>query len=134
MAVPKRGGLLTFFAVIFGLLAIEDFLKPFHLEGPDTGIVFFGPRLQGNSAYVGWFVAIFLLAYALGIWRMRSYALAMGYAYAVYVLLNIVIFTVSHPAPKTQSEIVFGIVYSALAIGGAWAAAILLTRWRSQLI
>jgi hypothetical protein len=50
------------------------------------------------------------------------------------VLLNIVIFTVSHPAPKTQSEIVFGIVYSALAIGGAWAAAILLTRWRSQLI
>jgi len=130
---PRRGAALTFFAVLFVVLAIEDFLKPFRLEGPDTGIVFFGHRLQGTGAYVGWLVAAFLVVYALGIWRMRRYALTMAYVYAIYVIANIFIFTITYPTPTEHSQQIFGIVYSILAIGGAWIAAILLRSRRSEL-
>jgi hypothetical protein len=133
MEETKRGGMLTFFAVAFALLAIEDLLKPFGLEGPDTGFVFFGTRLQGSSAVVGVMFSVFLLMYALGIWRMRRYALPMAYAYAAYVVLNLVLFTVKGPPPKTQGEMVFGIVFSIVAIAGSWTAAVLLTRRRGQL-
>lgn len=133
MDESRRGPLLTFFVFLFLLLAIEDFLKPFRLEGPDTGIVFFGNRLQGHGAFVGWAVAAFLVIYALGIWRMRRYALAMAYAYGVYVVLNIVIFTAIHPMPTERGQQIFGIVYSILAIAGAWIAAIQLSRRKAQL-
>lgn len=35
-------------SILFMLLAISDILKPFHLEGPTTGLVFFGHRLSGT--------------------------------------------------------------------------------------
>ena len=130
---PRRGAALTFFAVLFLVLAVQDFLKPFRLEGPDTGIVFFGHRLQGTGAYVGWLVAAFLIIYAAGIWRMRRYAIAMAYVYAIYVVANIVIFTATYPTPTERSQQIFGIAYSILAIGGAWIAAILLRGRRAEL-
>ena len=132
MAESKRGGILTAFAVLFVLLAIEDFLKPFGLEGPTTGIVFFGHRLQGHLAYVGWLVGVFMLVYAFAIWTMRSYAMALAYAYGVYAVLNIAIFTVTYPMPKAAGEQIFGIVYSIFAIAGACIAVILLRRRRTQ--
>lgn len=55
--------------------------------------MFFGMRSQGNLMFVGWLVAAFLFTLAIGIWRMRQYASWMANCYAVYVLLNIVIFT-----------------------------------------
>lgn len=133
MPQARRGILLTIFALVFVLLAIEDFLKPFHLEGADTGIVFFGHRFQGSASYIGWLVAIFLAVYAAGIWRMRSYARAMAYMYAVYIVVNIGAFTLTHPTPTERGQQIFGIVYSILAIGGAWLAAILLNRRRAAL-
>jgi hypothetical protein len=133
MPQARRGILLTIFALLFALLAIEDFLKPFHLEGADTGIVLFGHRFQGSSAYLGWLVAIFLLVYAAGIWRMRRYARALGYVYAVYIVVNIVAFTLTYPTPTERSQQIFGIVFSILAIGGSWLAAILLNRRRAEL-
>src|SRR5438552_485710 len=111
MAESKRGPVLTVFAGIFVLLAIQDLLKPLRLEGPDTGLVFFGTRLQGPSAVVGAPFALFLLTYAFAIWRMRRYALPMAYAYAVYVLVNVLLFTIKAPPPKNQGEFVFGIVF-----------------------
>ena len=133
MADSKRGGLLTAFAVLFVLLAIEDFLKPFGLEGPTTGIVFFGHRLQGHAAYVGWIVGAFLLVYAFSIFTMRALAMPLAYTYGAYVVLNIAIFTLTYPPPTSSGELIFGVVYSILAILGAWIAVILLRRRRADL-
>ena len=48
MADSRRGGMLTTLAVLFAILASTDILKPLHLEGPTTGLVFFGERLSGT--------------------------------------------------------------------------------------
>ncbi len=133
MGESRRGAALTFFAVIFVLLAIQDLLKPFRLEGPDTGFVFLGHRLIGPYAFAGALMALFLLTLAVEIWRMRRHALPLAYAYAVYVVLNLVLFTHRYPAPTSTGDKVFGIVFSALAIGGSWAVALILTRRRAEL-
>jgi hypothetical protein len=121
-------------AVLFVLLAIEDILKPLHLEGPTTGLVFFGRRLSGvPDAVLGLLVGIFLLIYAAGIWRMRRYALYLGFAYAIYVTINLVLFTATNPVPTSPGDQVFGIVYSILALVLTWATAILLNRHQDEL-
>jgi hypothetical protein len=97
-------------------------------------IVFFGMRLQGNLMFLGWLVAVFLLTLAIGVWRMRRYASLMANCYAIYVLLNIVIFTAIHPLPKTHAELMFAVVYETIAVIGAWSLAILLYRQRARLI
>ena len=49
MGESKRGALLTTIAILFAVLAITDILKPLHLEGPTTGLVFFGIRQSGTA-------------------------------------------------------------------------------------
>ncbi len=62
MAESRRGGVLTTLAVLFGILAVTDILKPFHLEGVTTGLVFFGRRLSGAAdAIMGPALGIILL-------------------------------------------------------------------------
>ena len=134
MAEKSRGTTLTVLAILFALLAITDILKPFHLEGPTTGLVFFGKRLAGTpDAILGPLLGIILLIYAAGIWRMRRYALGLGYAYAIYVAINLVLFSVRNPPPASQSERIFGIVYVILALAFTWGTAILLARRRAEL-
>jgi hypothetical protein len=41
MANSKRSTALTVLAILFAILAVSDILKPLHLEGPTTGLVFF---------------------------------------------------------------------------------------------
>ena len=75
MDEAKRGGLLTTLAILFALVAIEDLLKPFKLEGPETGLVFFGTRQTGlANAILGSALGFVLLAYAAGIWRLHGSA------------------------------------------------------------
>lgn len=134
MAEKSRGTTLTVLAILFALLAITDILKPFHLEGPTTGLVFFGKRLAGTpDAILGPLLGIILLIYAAGIWRMRRYALGLGYAYAIYVAINLVLFSVRNPPPASQSERIFGIVYVILALAFTWGTAILLGRRKAEL-
>jgi hypothetical protein len=141
MPEVKRGWILTLFAILLVLLAIEDLIKPLLRPGTATvsgvrvqgTIVFFGMRLQGRSMYVGWLVAAFLLVLAIGVWRMRRYASLMAECYAVYVLLNIVIFTATHPLPQTRADLVFAVAYAIIAAVGAWTLAILLHRERARL-
>jgi len=134
MANSRRGGFLTTMAILFVVLAITDILKPFHLEGPTTGLVFFGRRLSGvPDAIVGPLVGIFLLVYAVGIWRMLRYAIYLGFVYAIYVTLNIVLFTVTNPMPTDRPDQIFGIVYSILAIVFSWATALVLNRRKADL-
>ena len=134
MADSRRNAVLTVLAVLFALAAIEDLLKPFHLEGPTTGLVFFGTRLSGMSnAVLGPLLGIFLLIYAAGIWQMRRYAIYLAYVYAAYVAINLLLFTATNPPPASRGEMIFGVVYSILALALTWGAAISLTRSRAEL-
>ena len=77
----SRGVTLTIFAVLFALLAISNFLKPFHLD-PSVGFVFMGTKLTGaGNAVMGPLFGIILLAYAYGIWAMRQFALPVAYIF-----------------------------------------------------
>jgi hypothetical protein len=109
-------------------------MKPFRLGGEQTGFVLFGERLSGTAnAVAGPVFGAFLLAYAAGIWRMKRFALEMAYAYAAYVILNLVLFNVRTPQPPGAGNLVFGIVYSAVAIGVSSGAAYLLAKRKPEL-
>jgi len=102
MANSKRSTALTTLAILFAILAVTDILEPLHLEGPTTGLVFFGKRLSGvSNAILGPILGIFLLTYAAGIWRMRRYAMSLAYAYAIYVTINLVLFSMRNPPPAS---------------------------------
>ena len=134
MAESRRGATLSTLAVLFGILGVTDILKPFHLEGATTGLVFFGQRLSGAAdAILGPALGIILLYYAAGIWRMRRYALYLGFAYAVYVTLNLVLYQVRNPPPPSQTEKIAGFVYVILALAFSWGTAILLSRRKAEL-
>ena len=134
MAESRRGGALTTLAILFAILAVTDILKPLHLEGPTTGLVFFGKRLSGTpNAILGPLLGIFLLVYAAGIWQMRRYSLYLGFAYAIYVTINLVLFSATNPPPAAQGEMIFGIVYIVVALALSWGTAVLLSRQRNAL-
>ncbi len=134
MADSGRGRVLTTLAILFAILALTDILKPFHLEGPTAGLVFFGKRLSGTpDAILGPLLGLVLLIYAAGIWRMRRYAIYLGYAYAIYVTLNLALFSARNPPPASQSETIFGIAYIVLALAISWGTAILLSRRKVDL-
>ncbi|MEA2649352.1 MAG: hypothetical protein QOG61_1787 [Candidatus Binataceae bacterium] len=134
MAESRRGGVLTTLAVLFGILGVTDILKPLHLEGATTGLVFFGQRLSGTAnAIVGPALGIILLYYAAGIWRMRRYALYLGYAYAAYVTINLVLYQMRNPPPPSQTEKIAGFVYVILALAFSWGTAIILSRRKAEL-
>ena len=134
MANSRRSGALTILAILFAILAVTDILKPLHLEGATTGLVFFGKRLSGTpDAILGPILGFILLIYAAGIWRMRRYALYLGYAYAIYVTVNLVLFSVRNPPPTSRNDMIFGLAYIIFALAFSWGTAILLTRHKSEL-
>ena len=114
---------LRIFAVLFGLLALSNFLKPFGLSA-ETGFVFLGERLSGAPNLIaGWIFAAFLACYAAALWREKAAALPLGIAYAAYVSANLFytfLFRFRMPAPTGNAR-VFGI-YAIVALGGAWGA------------
>lgn len=134
--MPKtpRGRALTVFAIAFALLAISNLLKPLQIGGEQTGFVFFGTRLGGlANTIIGPLFGIFLAAYAYGIWTMKRFAMAMGHAYATYVILNLILFNFRNTVPDTTAYQIFGIVYAAIAIGVSLGAAVLLTQRKAEL-
>ena len=118
--------------VLFCLLAVSNFTK--FLEFDDhTGFMLFGMRQRGTPNLVfGWLFGIYLLIYGIGVMRMRAYALPMGVAYAVYVILNLILFTVRMPE-EAFARPIFGLVYSIVAIGVSGGAVYLLRKNRSVL-
>ena len=132
MAGKSRGVTLTIFALLFGLLAISDFLKPV-LAGPGVGFVYLGHRLTGTAnAIMGPLFGICLLIYAYGIWTMRRFALPVAYIYTAWVIVNGVLFSMknrSEPHPSLASAI----LYSAIGIGVPLATAIVLSRRQAEL-
>ena len=134
MGESKRTGFLTTIAILLVILAIMDFLKPFKLEGPTTGLVFLGIRRSGiANAILGPLIGLVLITYAAGIWRMRRYAMTLGWTYAVYVILNLILYVARNPTPQDPNEQIFGIVYSIVAITLTLGTAYMLTRRRAKL-
>jgi hypothetical protein len=110
----KRGGFLTAMAILFGLVAIEDVLKPFGRQGPTTpvsflpriqpGIVVLGVRHTGSEAAIlGPLVGAVVVRYAIGIWRMNRHAVTVAWIYTAYVILNLTLFTIRNPPAPTEA-------------------------------
>ena len=135
MASEQRGPALTTFAILFGMLAFSNLLKPLQLGGEQhTGFVFFGHRTSGTSnAILGPLFGIYLLVYAAGIWRLRRFALPMAYAYAAYVVVNLIAFTVRGEHEPGAGYVIFSVVYALVAIGVSSGTALLLTRRKAAL-
>jgi len=85
-----------------------------------------------RNAILGPALGIILLYYAAGIWRMRRYALYLGFAYAVYVTLNLVLYQARNPPPPSQTEKIAGFIYVILALAFSWGTAIILSPPQSR--
>jgi hypothetical protein len=113
--------ILRAFAVLFALLAVSNLLKPLGLD-EKTGFVFMGRRLEGTPNLIaGWSFALYLAWYAASLWKEKASALPIGIAYGAYVAANLFLFMLRMPAP-TGGQRIFGIVYTVVALGGAWGA------------
>jgi len=137
MPTPSRGPALTTAAILFGVLAVSNLAKPLQLGGDQTGFVFLGERLSGTpNTILGPLFGLYLGAYAIGIWTMRRWALPMAWAYAAYVVVNLVLFNFRTPPPPGAGAgwRVFGLVYAVVAIGVSVGTARLFARRRAALV
>jgi hypothetical protein len=126
-----RGVLLTIFALLFVLLAISNFSKPFSHD-PGIGFVCLGVRQSGTAnAILGPLFGIGLLIFAYGIWTMRHYALPVAYIFLAWVCVNTILFRIKNPT--AQSSVAFTIFAAALGIGVPLATAIILSRRQAEL-
>lgn len=131
MAQAERGNILTVFAVLFAILAVSNLLKPLQLN-ESTGFVLFGSRLSGMPNAIAAIVAgLYLLVYAYGIWQMKRFVVGLAHAYALYVILNLLLFMYSD-AQEAQLGL-FYLLYSVVAIGVSLGSAILLTKRKTEL-
>ncbi|MFT4569530.1 MAG: hypothetical protein ACI8TX_000950 [Hyphomicrobiaceae bacterium] len=123
---------LKTFALLFTLMALSNFLKPF-VYTETTGFVLLGQRTSGaTNVIASCTFAVFLLTYAQAIWTEKGRALTLGVVYATYVLLNLALWNVRKPE-GTETTLVFGIAYLIIAIGVSGGAAGMLYRVRDRL-
>ena len=121
--------MFTIFTVLFSLLAVSNLLKPFRLGSDETGFVLLGERLSGMAnTIVGPLFGLFLALYAFAIWKRKRFAIPLGHAYATYVILNLILFQVKNVTPPGMGYVIFGLIYSLIAVGVSLGAAIFLTR------
>jgi len=133
MEERPRGLALTIFAILFGLLAVSNFLKPV-LASPQTGFVFFGTRTSGlENIILGPLFGLILVVYGIGIWTMKKYALPMAYAYFVYVLLNTIMFAIKNRDAQDNGSPALRLLFIAVGLGIPLASALILTRRRDEL-
>jgi hypothetical protein len=133
MATAQRGPLLTTFAVLFSVLAISNLLKPLQLEGDTTGFVFLGQRMSGFwNAALGPLFGLYLAVYAYGIFRMKRFAVPMAWAYAAYVLVNLIAWNVRQENPF-EIGLALGIIYFLVAVGVSAGAALVLRQRAPEL-
>ena len=132
----SRGSVLTFMAVLFGLLAVSNATKPLqHLQDPaKLGIVIFGVRYEtmAANAILGPLMALVLGAYAYGLWTRRPWVAPLSIAYAFYVPTNLIIFWYRQTGPAGLS---LGglVIYLVFALGGSIGTALYLAYHRDRL-
>ena len=134
MAQTERGTTLTIFAALFTILAVSNLFKPLQIGGAETGFVLFGARLAGTPNVIAGIIAgLYLLVYAYGIWNMKRFAVGMAHAYALYVILNLLMFMFRDVEGADQLDIIGSIAYSGVAIGVSLGSAIMLTKRKAEL-
>jgi hypothetical protein len=118
--------------ILFCLLAVSNCTK-FIEASPHQGFMLFGMRQHGLPNLVwGWVFGIYLAIYGVGVLRRRAYALPMGIAYAIYVVLNLILFTIRMPE-EAWARPIFGLVYIIVAVGVSSGPVVLLRRNRAAL-
>jgi len=133
-AVPTTNDrtMLRTCGILFCLLAVSNCTKFLEMS-PHQGFMFFGMRQHGlPNLVLGWMFGIYLAVYGLGVLRMRAYALPMGIAYAIYVVLNLILFTIRMPE-EAYAKPIFGLAYIAVAIGVSSGTVYLLNKHRAEL-
>jgi hypothetical protein len=134
MAARSRGPVLSTFAILFAILPLSNFSKPFHLD-PNAGFVFFGVKTHGlANAILGPLFGLILITYAVGIWRMRRWVLPIAGGYAGYVILNLLLYSVRNAGSQNQPLRASMLAYIAIAIGVSAGSAILLYRRHTELV
>jgi len=134
MTNERRGRVLSILAVSFGVLAVSNLLKPLGLEGPTTGLVFFGHRLSGTANLLaGPLLGILLGIYAWGVWNLKRVALPIAYVYAAYVSANLFLYPRFQSVPDGPGGTLAYVLYGAVAVGASVGCAILLTRRKAEL-
>jgi len=130
----QRGRLLTLFAIAFAILAVSNLLKPLRLEDSTTGFVFFGHRLSGTANLViGPLFGLLLGVYGWGVWRMRTFALPLAYAYAAYIVTNLVAYARQESVSEGPGGLVGYLLYAGIAVGASMTCAVVLTRRAREL-
>ena len=106
MAGKSRGATLTIFAILFELLALSNFYKPFSHD-PGTTFIFLGGRMSGAANFIlAWLFGILLAAYAYGVWTMRKFALPIAYFYLPWVILNTILYGMKNHGGMQPSVVV----------------------------
>ena len=95
-------------------------------------LCFLAARLSGMpNVIAGILAGLYLLVYAYGIWHMKRFVVGMAHAYALYVILNLLLFMYSD-AQEAQLGL-FYLLYSIVAIGVSLGSAIILTKRKTEL-
>lgn len=132
----SRDRILTALALMMGLMAVSNFAKPIGQSlSPDSsaGFVFFGTRLHGTAnAIIGPLFGVLLAAYAYGVWTLRRWVLTLAFAYAGYVIVNLILFMMIEPAGQ-RTPLAGMLVYAAVAIGVSSGGAYYLSQHRDRL-
>jgi len=132
----SRDRVLTVLAVLMALLAVSNLTKPVsQLLAPQTnaGFVFFGHRMHGlANAVLGPLFGVVLATYAYGVWTMRRWVVPLAFAYAAYVIVNLIGFAI-HPPPGDDTPALGLLAYALVAIGVSSGGGIYLQRRRESL-
>ena len=110
--------------------AVSILLTPFQIGGEETGFVLFGTRLAGTPNVI---TGLYLLVYVYGIWNMKRFAVGMAHAYALYVILNLLMFMFRDAEGADQLGILGSTVYSGITVGVSLGSAIMLTKRNAEL-
>jgi uncharacterized membrane protein YfcA len=118
--VRSRDPVLIVLAALMGVMAASNFWKPIAQRmAPESnaGFVFFGTRLHGAAnALMGPLFGVILAAYAYGAGTRRRWVVPLAVAYALYVIANLILFTVMTPADQMPPRLGM-LAYAAVAIG-----------------
>ncbi|TFH23581.1 MAG: hypothetical protein E4H03_05865 [Myxococcales bacterium] len=129
---PRYRSALRTFALLFGLMALSNVLKPF-VYTDSTGFVLLGQRLTGMANVCASITfAAFLILYAASIWMEKRRALILGAAYALYVLANLTLWNFRKPE-GADTSLLFAIPYLIIAIGVSSGSAAMLYAVKERL-
>lgn len=121
---------LRVLAVLIGLRALTNVFKPF---GAGSGLVLFGALLTGwANAILAPLLGVFMLIYAYGLWNERRFALPMGIAYGIFVVLNLALFPLVHGLANNLPPLAY-VGFAIIGAGVSWAAVWMLASRKDRL-